>query len=116
MWRIDPKRATAVLSALTLLYVPIHAAVFGFDRMMAAGWVENAVQAVVQGVFSGPLAIYLFARSVMLLGASRAAVFAALVPAATLIVGFLTLGEAPSTAQVAGLVIVLAGFRLTQKA
>ena len=116
MWRIDPKRATAVLSALTLLYVPIHAAVFGFDRMMAAGWFENAVQAVVQGVFSGPLAIYLFARSVMLLGASRAAVFAALVPAATLIVGFLTLGEAPSTAQVAGLVIVLAGFRLTQKA
>jgi drug/metabolite transporter (DMT)-like permease len=67
-------------------------------------------------VFSGPLAIYLFARSVMLLGASRAALFAALVPAATLIVGFLTLGEAPSTAQVVGLVIVLVGFRLTQKA
>jgi drug/metabolite transporter (DMT)-like permease len=116
MWRIDPMRATAVISTLTLLYIPVHAAVFGFDRMMAAGWFENAVQAIVQGVFSGPLAIYLFARSVMLLGASRAAVFAALVPAATLVVGFLALGEAPSMAQVAGLVIVLVGFRLTQKA
>jgi drug/metabolite transporter (DMT)-like permease len=115
LWRIDPRRATAVLSTLTLLYVPIHAAVFGFGRMIAVGWVENAVQAVVQGVFSGPLAIYLFARSVMLLGASRAAVFAALVPAATLVVGFLALGEEPSWAQIAGLAIVLVGFRLTQK-
>jgi drug/metabolite transporter (DMT)-like permease len=116
MWRIDPMRATAVISALTLLYIPLHATAFGFDRMIAAGWFENAVQAIVQGVFSGPLAIYLFARSVVVLGASRAAVFAALVPAATLIVGFLTLGEQPSLAQVAGLVIVLVGFWLTQKA
>ena len=116
MWRIVPMRATAVISALTLLYIPVHAVAFGFSRMIAVGWFENAVQAVVQGVFSGPLAIYLFARSVAALGASRAAVFAALVPAATLMVGFVTLGEQPSMAQVAGLVIVLVGFRLTQKA
>jgi drug/metabolite transporter (DMT)-like permease len=116
MWRIEPMRAAAVISTLTLLYIPVHAAAFGFDRMIAAGWFENAVQAIVQGVFSGPLAIYLFARSVMLLGVSRAAVFAALVPAATLVVGFVTLGEEPSIAQVAGLAIVLVGFRLTQKA
>jgi drug/metabolite transporter (DMT)-like permease len=116
LWRIDPRRATAVLSALTLLYVPVHATLFGFGRMIAAGWFENSVQAIVQGVFSGPLAIYLFACSVAALGASRAAVFAALAPAATLLVGFLMLGEVPSTAQVAGLTIVLVGFRLTQRA
>jgi drug/metabolite transporter (DMT)-like permease len=115
MWRIDPRRATAAVSVLTLLYVPIHAAIFGFGRMAAAGWLENAVQAVVQGVFSGPMAIYLFARSVTALGAARAAVFAALVPPATLTVGLLALGEEPSAAQVGGLVIVLIGFRLTQK-
>ena len=51
----------------------------------------------------------------MLLGASRAAIFAALVPAATLVVGFLALDEAPSMAQVGGLAIVLVGFHLTQK-
>jgi drug/metabolite transporter (DMT)-like permease len=116
MWRIDPLRATAVISALTLLYIPVHAVAFGFDRMIAAGWLENVVQAIVQGVFSGPLAIYLFARSIAALGASRAAVFAALVPAATLMVGFLALGEVPSVLQLIGLAIVLVGFRLTQKA
>jgi len=89
---------------------------FGFDRMIAAGWLENILQAVAQGIFSGPMAIYLFARSVMLLGASRAAVFPSLVPGLTVIVGYLALGEAPSVLQLVGLAIVLAGFRLTQKA
>ncbi len=114
-WRIDPMRATAVISTLTLLYVPLHAAAFGFGRMIAVGWFENVVQAIVQGVFSGPLSIYLFARSVMLLGASRAAVFPSLVPGLTLLIGFLALGEQPSIVQLAGLAIVLVGFRLTQK-
>ena len=117
LWRIMPARATAVISTLTLLlYVPIHAAVFGFDRMIAVGWFDNVLQIVAQGVFSGPGATYLFARSVMLLGASRATVFPSLVPGMTLLAGFLALGEAPSLLQLAGLAIVLVGFRLTQRA
>jgi drug/metabolite transporter (DMT)-like permease len=71
---------------------------------------------VAQGVFSGPTAIYLFARSVVLLGASRAAVFPSLVPGFTMLVGFLAIGEVPTLAQFAGFAIVLIGFRFTQKA
>jgi drug/metabolite transporter (DMT)-like permease len=115
MWRINPMRSTAVISVLTLLYVPVHAVAFGFDRMIAAGWIENAIQVFVQGIFSGPMAIYLFARSVVLLGVSRAAVFPSLVPGLTLIVGFLALGEIPTITQLVGLAIVLIGFRWTQK-
>jgi drug/metabolite transporter (DMT)-like permease len=116
LWRIDPMRATAVISVLTLLYIPVHAVAFGFGRMIAVGFAENALQAVVQGVFAGPAAIYLFARSVLLLGVSRAAVFPSLVPGFTLLVGYLALGEQPTLAQIAGFAIVLIGFRLTQKA
>jgi drug/metabolite transporter (DMT)-like permease len=114
LWRIAPARATAAISILTLLYVPIHATVFGFGRMVAAGWAENALQIITQGVFSGPAAIYLFARSVVLMGASRATVFPSLVPGLTMLIGFLSLGEVPSLLQIAGLMIVLVGFRLTQ--
>jgi drug/metabolite transporter (DMT)-like permease len=117
LWRIMPARATAVIGALTLLlYAPAYAAVFGFGRMIAAGLIENLLQAVVQGVFSGPLATFLFARSVMLLGASRAAVFPSLVPGLTLVAGFLALGDVPSVLQLTGLCVVLVGFRLTQRA
>jgi len=114
LWHIAPTRAVAVTSVVALLDVPIHALAFGFDRMLSLGLAENLLQFVVQGIFAGPGAIYLFTRSVVLLGAGRAAVFPSLVPGFTLLIGFLALGEIPSLAQLAGFAIVLAGFRLTQ--
>ena len=82
---------------------------------MALGLVENLVQVVAQGLFAGAGATYLFTRSVVLLGAGRAAVFPSLVPGFTLLVGLLVLGEVPTLAQLAGFAVVLIGFRMTQK-
>ncbi len=48
-------------------------------------------------------------------GASRAVLFPSLVPPFTLLVGYLALGEVPSVSQLIGLVIVVVGFRLTQR-
>jgi drug/metabolite transporter (DMT)-like permease len=115
LWRIAPTRAAAVVSVLSLAYLPLQWMVFGFDRLVAAGPMENLLQALVQGVFAGPLAIYLFARSVVLLGAARAAVFPSLVPGFTLLLGFVALREVPSAIQLLGLVVVIVGFRLTQR-
>jgi len=113
MWRIDATRAAAITSILSLSGLPIL--LFTYDNMLAAGFFENLLQAVVQGVLAGAGAIYLFTRAVVLLGVSRAALFPALVSPFTLLLGFLLLGEAPSVSQLVGLVIVLAGFRLTQQ-
>jgi len=115
LWRIDAIRATVVVSVLSLVLVPIQWAFIGFERMMALGVWENLLQAVAQGILAGPAAIYLFTRSVVLLGASRAAVFPSLVPGFTLLVGYLALGIVPSIPQLLGFAIVLIGFRLTQK-
>jgi drug/metabolite transporter (DMT)-like permease len=112
LWRLPPMRATAVTSVLSLVGLPIL--YFAYDNFLAAGFLENLLQALVQGVFAGPAAIYLFTRAVVLLGAGRAAVYPSLVPLFSLLIGFLTLGEAPSIQQLVGLAIVLAGFRLTQ--
>jgi drug/metabolite transporter (DMT)-like permease len=114
-WHIAPTRAVAVVSVISLIDIPIHWLAFGFERMIALGLAENLVQFVAQGIFAGAGATYLFARSVVLLGAGRAAVFPSLVPGFTLLIGFLALGEVPSLAQLAGFAIVLLGFRLTQK-
>jgi drug/metabolite transporter (DMT)-like permease len=115
-WRVDAIRATVVVSILSLIVVPLHAALFGFDKMIALGLRENMIQAVAQGIFAGPCATYLFARSVVLLGGGRAAVFPSLVPAITLLIGYLALGVTPSITQLVGLVIVVIGFRLVQRA
>jgi drug/metabolite transporter (DMT)-like permease len=115
LWRITPMRAVAVVSVVSLVYLPFHWLAFGFERMAALGLYENLLQVAMQGVLAGAVATYLFARSVVLLGVGRAAVFPTLVPGFTLLIGYL-LGEVPSIAQLLGFAIVLVGFRLTQKA
>ena len=115
LWRITAMRAVAVTSVLALVDLPIHWLAFGFERMLALGLMANLLQAVAQGIFAGAGAIYLFTRSVVLLGASRAAVFPSLVPGFTLLIGFLAIGEVPTITQLLGFAIVLIGFRLTQR-
>ena len=115
LWQIAPMRAVAVTSVVALIDLPIYWLAFGFERMIALGLVENLIQAVAQGIFSGAGAVYLFTRSVLMLGAGRATVFAALVPGFTLLIGFLALGELPTVGDLAGFAIVLIGFRLTQR-
>jgi drug/metabolite transporter (DMT)-like permease len=116
LWRIAPIPAAAVIGVVSLLVVPAFWAVGGFDRMIALGWRENLLQAVLQGVLVGYGAIYLFVRSITLLGAGRAAVFPALVPPFVLLIGWLALGEVPSHFQLIGLAVVLAGFWVAQRA
>jgi drug/metabolite transporter (DMT)-like permease len=115
LWRITPMQAVAITSVVSLIDIPMHWLAFGFERMIGLGLWENLLQLIMQGVFSGAGATYLFARSVTLLGAGRAAVFPSLVPGFTLLIGFLALGEVPTLAQIAGFAIVLVGFQLTQK-
>jgi drug/metabolite transporter (DMT)-like permease len=112
LWRIPPMHAAAVTSVLSLAGLPIL--LLAYRNFLAAGFYENLLQAVVQGIFAGPAAIYLFTRAVILLGAGRAALYPSLVPVFSLLTGFLVLGEAPSISQLIGLAIVVVGFRLTQ--
>ncbi len=115
LWGIAPIRAVAVTSVFALVLIPIQYFSGGFGDLIAAGWRENLVLALVQGALSGAAATYLFTRAVVLLGAAKAAVFPALVPPFTLVTGFVFLGNIPTAYQVVGLLMVLAGFRLTQK-
>jgi len=113
LWHIPAMSAVIVTSVLSL--VGLSLLPMSFDNFLAAGLLENLLQAVVQGVFAGALAVYLFTRAVVLLGAGRAALFPALVPPFTLLIGAVTVGEVPSLWQLVGLAIVIVGFRLTQK-
>jgi drug/metabolite transporter (DMT)-like permease len=113
LWQIPAMPAVAVTSIVSLAGLPLL--FFSFENFLAAGFLQNLIQAVVQGVFAGAGAVYLFTRSVILLGAGRSALFPALVPPFALLIGFLALGEAPSLSQLIGLVVVVVGFWLTQR-
>src|SRR5665647_87900 len=106
-WRVSAFAAATVISVLSLALAPLYVASGGVARVVAIGLAENALQAVGQGILAGPGAMYLFVFSIQRLGVARAAVFPAIVPALTLLVGWLLLGEAPTALQAAGLVTVL---------
>ena len=111
-WRVPGMQAAGVVGAVSIIvFAPIHAVLYGYSGSLHQSLTENLLQIVVQGVLAGALPIYLFARAVLLLGAGRAGTFPALVPGFGVIIGFLALGVAPSLAQIAGLAIVLVGFR-----
>ncbi len=114
-WRVTAFSAATVINVLSLALLPIYVAIGGPARVAAIGWHENALQALAQGILAGPAALYLFAFSIQILGVARAAVFPAIVPALTLLVGWLLLGEPPTALQAAGLVTVLTGFYLAQR-
>jgi drug/metabolite transporter (DMT)-like permease len=114
-WRVSALSAAAVINVLSLLLFPVYAASGALARVTAIGFGENALQAFSQGILAGPGAMYLFVFSIQRLGVARAAVFPAIVPALTLLVGWLLLGEPPTILQAAGLVTVLSGFYLAQR-
>jgi drug/metabolite transporter (DMT)-like permease len=114
-WRLAATRAMVVVSIVSLVVLPIYWTLVGFSRMASLGLWENLLQAIMQGLLAGPAAIYLFTQSVILLGASRAAVFPTLVPPCTLLIGWIALGIRPTALQLTGLAIVLVGFRFTQR-
>ena len=115
LWGIEPLRAATVVTVFSLIYVPLHAWMFGYERIIAAGFSENLLQAVVQSLFAGAGGIFLFTRAVALLGPGRAAVFPALVPGFTMAIGYLFLGVVPTLAQLAGFAVVTIGFALVLK-
>ena len=114
-WRVSAFSAAAVISVLSLALFPIYAAFGGLGRVAALGLGENALQAFGQGILAGPAALYLFTFSIQRLGVARAAVVPAIVPALTLLAGWLLLGEQPTALQAAGLATVLCGFYLAQR-
>jgi drug/metabolite transporter (DMT)-like permease len=113
LWRLTAMRSVAITSVLSLAGAPLL--FLNFDNLLAAGWFENILQALVQGTLAGAGATYLFTRAVVLLGASRAVLFPSLVPPFVLLTGFIVLGEVPTASQLAGLLVVVIGFWLTQK-
>jgi drug/metabolite transporter (DMT)-like permease len=119
-WSVGALQATAAVSVISALVIlPIFLLGEGASRLAALPRSELLIQFAVQGLGAGVLALVGFGKAVEHLGAARAALFPAMVPAATLIVGIPITGEVPSALEwtgaglaTAGLAIAMSSFRL----
>jgi drug/metabolite transporter (DMT)-like permease len=94
--RLDGLHAAALAAVASLaLYLPIYA-YFAGTSVFKAPLSDIALQAIVQGVLTGILALLLYGRMVSILGATSGAAFLAFTPAMTALMGIPILGELPS--------------------
>ena len=110
---MTPLNATAAVSFWAALLV----APFGLPPLIAAFEAglgrEIAIQALLQGVATGIVAIFLFGVSVRLLGAPKSAAFGAMTPVVSAALAIPVLAEWPSTESLVAIVAITAGVVLT---
>lgn len=113
---IDPWHASGLVNVYSLvLLLPVYF-LFMDSRFAEASWSEIALHGFVQGVLSGALALSTYGVAVRLIGPSRAAAFAALIPVMVALFGIPILGEVPGMVTMIGVVVVSCGVALASGA
>ena len=113
-WRVPAVRATAVVSVLScLVSTPGYLLLMGWAHLQALPLGMIAFQGLVQGGLQGAITMIAYGQAVVMLGVSRAVLFPAIVPAASVLVGIPIVGEIPSLLQIAGLCCVTLGLLTT---
>jgi drug/metabolite transporter (DMT)-like permease len=113
-FKLSALLATAMVSFFALAtYVPIYLAATGGTRLLAAQPSLVLVEVLVQGVIAGAGTLYTYAKTVELLGASRAAVFPALAPGMAALLAWPVLGHVPGIFETSGLVVAMAGLLIS---
>jgi drug/metabolite transporter (DMT)-like permease len=110
---LDPLHAAALVSTGSLvIYLPIYLAWRG-TSLVQAPLVELTMQIVFQGVLVTIVSLLLYGRALVLLGASRGAAFASLVPVLSALIAIPLLSEWPSATDWLAIVLIGTGVYLT---
>jgi drug/metabolite transporter (DMT)-like permease len=116
-WNLSALPATAAVAVVSALVVVPAFLLFGsLSRLTALDTTTLLTQLVVQGALSGVLAVLAYGASVKLLGASTAALFPALVPAAALLAGVPIVGELPALREALGALVATSGLAVAMGA
>ena len=108
MWELKPLLATAVVSVLSLVYLPVYVILYygGFE---GASITHLVLQALFQGFVLSIGTVYLVTYAVRTLGPQLAALFSPAVPLLTTLLAIPLLGEIPTPAQWVGIACVVVG-------
>lgn len=108
LWELRPMQAAAVVSVISLLYLPPYLA-FHYGGFGSASLAHVGAQAMFQGLINSIGTLYLLTYAVRRLGAQLTALFSPLVPVLTALLAVPLLGETLTAAQWAGVSVVVLG-------
>ena len=106
---VSPWHATALVNCFSaLLFTPIYF-LWLKPQIFTAPPAAVAFQVVAQGIAVAILGMYFYTEAVRRLGAPRAAIFGALEPALTVLIGMVALKEVPAWLTIVGIALVMCG-------
>jgi drug/metabolite transporter (DMT)-like permease len=107
-WKTDGLKATAIVSVLSIAYLPFYALFFfrGFD--VAPWWVLLA-HGLNQGLLNVVIGLWVWAWAAKIIGVGVAGRFPPMIPVVGTIMGMPILGEWPGPLQLAGIGLIVSG-------
>ncbi|WP_235595878.1 DMT family transporter [Mastigocoleus testarum] len=108
VWELRPMQSTAIVSVISLLYLPPYL-LFWYNGFESASTAHIISQAIFQGIIMSIGTIYLVTYAVQSLGAQLTSLFSPLVPVLTTLIAIPLLGEIPTSLQWIGIVLVVLG-------
>jgi drug/metabolite transporter (DMT)-like permease len=111
-WRVDPITSAAVVSVLSLAYLPVYLA-FETSRLGDVPVSMLLFQALYQGPLNVVLGLFLWGYGVKTLGAARTQLFPPLIPVLGTLFAVPILGEIPGPFQVLGIAAIVCGILLS---
>jgi drug/metabolite transporter (DMT)-like permease len=114
--RLDGLHAAAIAAVVSLLvYFPLYLT-FADNRLLELSSTDLVGQGFYQGVVTAAVSLALFGRSIILLGASKAAAFVALAPVIAALLAIPALGEWPTSVDWLAIGMITAGVYLASGA
>lgn len=108
LWKVNALKATAVVSVLSMAYLPIYA-LFYFRGFDVAPWWVLALHAINQGVLNVIVGLWIWSWSTPVLGPAVAGRFPPMIPVVGTLLAVPLLGEIPSGLQIGGIALIIAG-------
>jgi drug/metabolite transporter (DMT)-like permease len=108
LWRVDALKATAIVSVLSMAYLPFYA-LFYFRGFDVAPWWVIALHGVNQGVLNVILGLWIWSWAARVLGPAVVGRFPPMIPVIGTLLGIPVLGEIPSGLQIAGIGLIIGG-------
>ena len=107
-WKVDGLKATAIVSVVSMLYLPFYA-VFFFRGFNVAPWYVIVFHGLNQGVLNVVAGLWIWAWATKILGVAVAGRFPPMIPVIGTMLGIPILGEIPGAVQLAGIAMIVGG-------
>jgi drug/metabolite transporter (DMT)-like permease len=108
LWQADGLRATAVVSVLSLVYLPLYF-LFYFRGFDVAPWWVLALHGFNQGVLNVIVGLWIWGWAARVLGPAVVGRFPPLIPVTGTLLAIPVLGEIPGTLQWLGIALIIGG-------